>query len=67
MSGDLERWFGLDGQVAIVTGGTGVLGSAMAAGLAAAGARVAVLARRAPEVEDPTGSASPPMSCAATS
>jgi NAD(P)-dependent dehydrogenase (short-subunit alcohol dehydrogenase family) len=48
VSGDLARWFGLDGQVAVVTGGTGVLGSAMAAGLAAAGARVAILARRAP-------------------
>jgi NAD(P)-dependent dehydrogenase (short-subunit alcohol dehydrogenase family) len=46
---DLGRWFGLDGQVAVVTGGTGVLGSAMAGGLAAAGARVAVLARRAPD------------------
>jgi NAD(P)-dependent dehydrogenase (short-subunit alcohol dehydrogenase family) len=42
---DLGRWFGLDGQVAVVTGGTGVLGSAMAAGLAAAGARVAVVSR----------------------
>ena len=52
MTSDLERWFGLDGQVAIVTGGTGALGSAMAAGLAAAGARVAVLARRAPEIDD---------------
>ena len=52
MSSDLERWFGLDGQVAVVTGGTGVLGSAMAAGLAAAGARVAVLARRAPAVDE---------------
>jgi NAD(P)-dependent dehydrogenase (short-subunit alcohol dehydrogenase family) len=38
--------------VAVVTGGTGALGSAMAAGLAAAGARVAVLARRAPEDAD---------------
>jgi NAD(P)-dependent dehydrogenase (short-subunit alcohol dehydrogenase family) len=53
MSGDLERWFGLDGRVAIVTAGTGALGSAMADGLAAAGARVAVLARRAPDVEGP--------------
>jgi NAD(P)-dependent dehydrogenase (short-subunit alcohol dehydrogenase family) len=46
VSGELAGWFGLDGRVAVVTGGTGVLGSAMAAGLAAAGARVAVLARR---------------------
>jgi NAD(P)-dependent dehydrogenase (short-subunit alcohol dehydrogenase family) len=45
VSAGLERWFGLNGQVAVVTGGTGVLGSAMAAGLTAAGARVAVLAR----------------------
>jgi NAD(P)-dependent dehydrogenase (short-subunit alcohol dehydrogenase family) len=41
----LSRWFGLDGSVAVVTGATGALGSAMARGLAAAGAHVAVLAR----------------------
>jgi NAD(P)-dependent dehydrogenase (short-subunit alcohol dehydrogenase family) len=52
VSGALSRWFGLDDRVAIVTGGTGALGSAMADGLAAAGARVAVLARRAADVED---------------
>jgi NAD(P)-dependent dehydrogenase (short-subunit alcohol dehydrogenase family) len=40
------RLFGLDGQVAVVTGGTGVLGRAMARGLAQAGARVGVLGRR---------------------
>src|SRR5262249_26957502 len=40
------RMFGLDGQVALVTGGTGVLGGAMARGLARAGARVGVLGRR---------------------
>ncbi|MFO7545176.1 MAG: SDR family oxidoreductase [Trueperaceae bacterium] len=39
--------FSLTGKVAVVTGGTGVLGGAMARGLAAAGARVAVLGRRA--------------------
>jgi NAD(P)-dependent dehydrogenase (short-subunit alcohol dehydrogenase family) len=38
--------FGLQGQVAVVTGGTGVLGGAMARGLARAGARVGVLGRR---------------------
>ena len=38
--------FGLEGQVAVVTGGTGVLGGAMARGLARAGARVGVLGRR---------------------
>ena len=42
----LSSLFGLDGRVAIVTGGTGVLGGAMARGLAGAGARVGVLGRR---------------------
>jgi NAD(P)-dependent dehydrogenase (short-subunit alcohol dehydrogenase family) len=41
----LARWFGLEGAVAVVTGGSGALGSAMAAGLAAAGARVAIVGR----------------------
>ncbi|MFN8480648.1 MAG: SDR family NAD(P)-dependent oxidoreductase, partial [Kouleothrix sp.] len=39
--------FSLAGKTAIVTGGTGVLGSAIAQGLAAAGARVGILGRRA--------------------
>lgn len=43
--------FGLDGQVAIVTGGTGVLGGAMAHGLARAGAKVGVLGRRVGQAE----------------
>jgi NAD(P)-dependent dehydrogenase (short-subunit alcohol dehydrogenase family) len=38
--------FRLDGKVAVITGGTGVLGGAMARGLAGAGARVAILGRR---------------------
>ena len=38
--------FSLEGQVAVVTGGTGVLGGAMARGLARAGAKVGVLGRR---------------------
>src|SRR3712207_8031081 len=38
--------FSLKGQVAVVTGGTGVLGGAMARGLAQAGAKVGVLGRR---------------------
>jgi NAD(P)-dependent dehydrogenase (short-subunit alcohol dehydrogenase family) len=38
--------FSLAGRAAVVTGGYGVLGGALAAGLAAAGARVAVLGRR---------------------
>jgi len=39
--------FSLAGKTAIVTGGTGVLGGALARGLAAAGARVGILGRRA--------------------
>lgn len=38
--------FSLEGKVAVVTGGTGVLGGAMAHGLAAAGAKVGILGRR---------------------
>ena len=38
--------FSLSSRVAVVTGGYGVLGGSMAAGLAAAGARVALLGRR---------------------
>jgi NAD(P)-dependent dehydrogenase (short-subunit alcohol dehydrogenase family) len=39
--------FSLNNKVAVVTGGTGVLGSTMAQGLAMAGARVGILGRRA--------------------
>jgi NAD(P)-dependent dehydrogenase (short-subunit alcohol dehydrogenase family) len=42
-----ENLFSLKGKVAVVTGGTGVLGGAMARGLAVAGAKVAILGRRA--------------------
>ncbi|MHC5938362.1 SDR family oxidoreductase [Nostoc sp.] len=41
----LNKLFSLKEQVAIVTGGSGVLGAAMAKGLSFAGARVAVLGR----------------------
>lgn len=41
------RQFSLEGKVAVVTGGTGVLGGAIAHGFAAAGAKVAILGRRA--------------------
>lgn len=41
----LKELFSLEGRVAVVTGGTGVLGGAMAQGLAQLGARVAVLGR----------------------
>ncbi len=43
--------FSLEGQVAVVTGGTGVLGGAMARGLARAGAKVGVLGRRRERAE----------------
>jgi NAD(P)-dependent dehydrogenase (short-subunit alcohol dehydrogenase family) len=41
----LEELFDLSGQVAVVTGGTGVLGGALAQGLAGAGAKVIVAGR----------------------
>jgi NAD(P)-dependent dehydrogenase (short-subunit alcohol dehydrogenase family) len=46
-----ESLFGLTGKVAVVTGGSGVLGSAMAKGLARAGASVVILARNAERVD----------------
>lgn len=51
MSRPTNEQFDLTGRVAIVTGGTGVLGGAMARGLAAAGANVAVLGRNAANAE----------------
>jgi NAD(P)-dependent dehydrogenase (short-subunit alcohol dehydrogenase family) len=47
----LAGLFSLEGQVALVTGGTGVLGGAMARGLARAGARVAIMGRRREQAE----------------
>ena len=41
----LLQLFSLEGKVAVITGGAGVLGGAMASGLAMAGARVAILNR----------------------
>ncbi len=49
--GALSSLFSLHGQVAVVTGGTGVLGGAMARGLARAGARVGILGRRREQAE----------------
>jgi NAD(P)-dependent dehydrogenase (short-subunit alcohol dehydrogenase family) len=46
------RLFELSGKVAVVTGATGVLGGAMARGLARAGARVGVLGRRKERAEE---------------
>jgi NAD(P)-dependent dehydrogenase (short-subunit alcohol dehydrogenase family) len=51
----LTDLFSLDDQVAIVTGGTGVLGGAMARGLAQAGARVGVLGRRQAQADTVVG------------
>jgi NAD(P)-dependent dehydrogenase (short-subunit alcohol dehydrogenase family) len=42
----ISELFDLHGRTALITGGSGVLGSVMASGLAQAGARVAVLGRR---------------------
>ncbi len=42
----------LEGKTAIVTGGTGVLGGAMAQGLAAAGANVGILGRRTQRAQE---------------
>jgi NAD(P)-dependent dehydrogenase (short-subunit alcohol dehydrogenase family) len=47
----LEHSFGLGGRVAVVTGASGAIGSALARGLAGAGARVALLARRSEPLE----------------
>ena len=47
----LQTLFSLDDQVAVITGGTGVLGSMMAQGLARAGAKVGVLGRRREQAE----------------
>ena len=47
-----DRLFSLEGRVAVVTGGTGAIGSALAEGLAHAGARVAVLARGSARLDE---------------
>ncbi len=44
---NLHPLFSLENKIAIITGGTGVLGGAMAHGLAMAGATVGILGRRA--------------------
>jgi NAD(P)-dependent dehydrogenase (short-subunit alcohol dehydrogenase family) len=48
MSDYLQKLFGLDGKVAVVIGGTGVLGGELCSGLSQAGASV-VVAGRSPE------------------
>lgn len=52
----LHEQFGLDGQVAVVTGGGGVLGGAIAHGLARAGAEVILLGRRQQLLDDTAAS-----------
>jgi NAD(P)-dependent dehydrogenase (short-subunit alcohol dehydrogenase family) len=47
----LVRLFSLEGKLALVTGGTGILGSAVSRGLAMAGAHVLVTHRRAEDAE----------------
>lgn len=42
----MNNLFSLKGKIAVITGGTGVLGGAMVRGLAAAGAAVGILGRR---------------------
>lgn len=51
----LKELFSLEGKVAVVTGGTGVLGGAMAQGLASLGAKVAVLGRNHERAEKAVG------------
>ncbi len=48
---DTKSLFNLENKVAIVTGGAGVLGGAMARGLAGAGARVGILSRTESKVQ----------------
>ena len=43
---NISNLFSIDGKTAIITGGTGVLGGAMAMGLAAAGLNTVVLGRK---------------------
>lgn len=48
----LQQLFGLDGQVAVITGGLGVLGLALADGLARAGATLVLAGRPQDRVDD---------------
>lgn len=43
---DIKKLFSLEGKIAVITGGTGVLGSVMCKALAAAGAKVVIVGRR---------------------
>ena len=48
----INELFSLEGKMAVVTGGTGVLGSEMAHGLAQAGATVAIVGRRRDKADE---------------
>jgi NAD(P)-dependent dehydrogenase (short-subunit alcohol dehydrogenase family) len=48
----VNQLFNLDGKIAIITGGTGVLGGAMALGLAQAGAKTVIVGRRKENAEE---------------
>ncbi len=48
----INELFSLEGKMAVVTGGTGVLGSKMAHGLAQAGATVAIVGRRRDKADE---------------
>ena len=48
----LDDLFGLEGRVALVTGASGTIGEVLARGLAASGAKVALLGRRNQPLED---------------
>jgi NAD(P)-dependent dehydrogenase (short-subunit alcohol dehydrogenase family) len=52
MAASVSELFGLADRVAVVTGASGVLGGEIARGLAAAGARVGLLARRREPLEE---------------
>ena len=61
----LEKLFSLEGQVAVVIGGTGVLGGSLAEGLAQAGAKV-IVSGRSPERGQVRVAAIEALGCAAT-
>lgn len=49
---DIKQIFSLEGKVAVVTGGSGILGGAMALALSNAGAKVAILGRNHQKLEE---------------
>ncbi|MCA9981576.1 MAG: SDR family NAD(P)-dependent oxidoreductase, partial [Anaerolineales bacterium] len=48
----MDKLFSLSGKVALITGGTGVLGAALGQGMAQAGATVGLLGRRTQHAQD---------------